>query len=96
MLKDIRYKYPGFLLDVTYPEQGADYITAVRLTNDDYATPGGIRIASTLEDVLAAYGTGYKENNGFYKYTQGLSALEFSIKNGNVTQILYSYDFENA
>jgi len=92
--KDIRYKYPGFLLDVTYPEQGEDYVTGIRFTEDKYTTPGGVTIGSAFEEVTAAYGADYTEKNGFYKYTQGKSTLEFSIVNGRVAQILYGYNFD--
>jgi len=94
--KDIDYNYTGFVLTVTYPERGEDYITSIQLTEDKYTTPGGITIKSTLEEVVAAWGTDYEEENGFYKYTQGLSILEFSIEGGLVEQILYGYDFENT
>jgi len=96
LAKDVDYRYDGFVLTVTYPETGDDYITGIRLSGDKYAIPGGVTIGSTLEEVLAAYGTDYQENNGFYTYTQGLSTLEFSIKDGKVVQILYGYDWDNA
>ncbi|MCL1951955.1 MAG: hypothetical protein FWF60_03925 [Oscillospiraceae bacterium] len=92
--EDIDYAYPGFVLTVTYPEQGDDYITGILLTNDDYTVPGGVTIGSTLEEVVAAYGAGYEETNGFYKYTQGKSTLEFSIIGGKVAQIVYGYLFD--
>ena len=92
--KDIRYIYPGFLLDVTYPEEGEDYITALRLTEDMYTVPGGITIKGTLAQIEAAYGTDYDADNGFYKYTKGKSTLEFSLVEGEVRQIRYNYLFD--
>jgi len=94
--KDVDYTYNGFKLTVTYPEEGGDYITGVKLLDDTYTIPGGVTIGSTLEDITAAYGTDYEETNGFYKYTQDLSTLTFAIVNGQAAQIIYAYDFENA
>jgi len=94
--KDVDYTYQGFKLTVTYPEEGDDYITGIKLLDDTYTVPGGVTIGSTLEEITAAYGTGYEETNGFYKYTQTLSTLTFAIVNGQVAQIIYAYDFENA
>jgi len=94
--KDINYNYPGFVLTVTYPEQGEDYITQVQFDNDDYKTPAGITIGSAFEDVLTAYGTDYEEKSGHYYYTQGLSVLHFAIKNDKVAQLSFEYDFINA
>ena len=94
--KDINYKYPGFVLTVTYPEKGDEYITGVKFSDDGCKTPGGITIGSTFEALTAAYGTDYEEKTGFFTYKQGLSSLEFSIKDGKVNQIIYAYDFINA
>jgi len=91
---DIDYTYPGFRLTVTYPEQGDDYITNIKVLDDTYTIPGGVTIGSAPEAVFAAYGEGYEESNGFYKYTQGLSTLEISIVDGKVAQILYGFIFD--
>jgi len=91
---DTDYTYPGFKLTVTQPEKGAPYIANIKVSDDTYTIPGGVTIGSTPGEVFAAYGEGYEENNGFYKYTQGLSTLEFSIVDGRVAQILYGYVFD--
>ena len=94
--KDINYMYQGFVLTVTYPEQGEDYICNIDLDTDDYATPGGIRIKSTAEDVFAVYGTDYREDNGHYYYSEGMSILHIAIKDGRVSLLAYEYDWDNA
>jgi len=88
---DIDYTYDGFKVTVTYPEEGDDYITTVKLSGDNYAIPGGISIGSTAEEVFAAYGTDYSEKNGHYYYTEGLGVLHLAIANGKVTQIAYEH-----
>jgi len=89
---DTDYNYDGFTVTVTYPEQGDDYITTIKLSNDKYTIPGSITIGSAAEDVFAAYGTDYRENNGHYYYTKGPAVLHIYIANGKVAQIA----FENA
>jgi len=91
--KDINYRYPGFVLTVTYPEQGDDYITQINLTNDDHKTPGGITIGSAFEEVVAVYGTDYREDNGHFYYTENLNTLHLAVTNGAVSQITYEYKF---
>ena len=94
--KDVTYKYQGFELTVTYPEQGEDYISGVRLLDDTYEIPGGVTIGSTIEDITAAYGTDYREDNGHYYYAKGLCILHFAITEGRAVRITYEYDFDNA
>ena len=91
---DTDYTYPGFKLTVTQPEEGEPYIANIKVLDDTYTVPGGVTIGSTPEEVFAAWGGGYEESNGFYKYTQGLSTLEFSIVDGKVAQILYGFIFD--
>ncbi|MCL2298800.1 MAG: hypothetical protein FWC27_01480 [Firmicutes bacterium] len=92
---DTDYNYPGFKLTVTQPEDGSPYIAAIQLIDDTYTIPGGVTIGSTLEEITAAYGTDYREDNGHYYYTQGLSVLHFATENGKVSQILYEYDLDH-
>jgi len=90
---DTNYRYPGYVLTVTDPDKGGDYITSVQLSDDTYATAEGVYIGSGFDEVTAAYGTDYKEDNGFYTYTRGRSTLQFKITDGAVTQIVYDYLF---
>ena len=90
---DTTYAYPGFELTITDPDRGENYITSVILKDDTYTTPEGVCIGSTLDEVLAAYGTDYKEETGFYTYTRGRSTLQFEIASGAVGQIQYDYLF---
>ena len=87
------YRYEGFHFTAANPEQGDSIILDIKLTDDRYALPSGITIgSSTLEDVIAAYGTGHWENDGFYTYTQGPYNLRFTMQDGKVIQILMLYD----
>lgn len=92
--KDVNYYYPSIRLTVTYPESGDPYLTNIKLEDDAVATPGNIKVqTSTLAEVIAAYGTDYKETSGAYTYTQGDGQLEFMIQNDLVIQIKYNYIF---
>ena len=94
--KDINYVYDGFVLTVTYPEQGEDYISGIELSNDKYAIPGGVTIGSAAEALFAAYGTDYEEENGHYYFKKGMSILHVAIANGKLAQIAFEYDWKNA
>jgi hypothetical protein len=90
-IDNTRYRYEGFDLTVIYPKQGSPLIADIKLTNDMYSIPGGITLGSTLEDVLAAYGTQDRKEHGFYYYTQDKSTLRIAIQDGMVVQILMDY-----
>ena len=93
--KDTTYRFQGFELTVTCPARGADYITGIRLLDDSFTTPGGVRIGSEAAEIFAAYGTDYRLNNNEYTFTRGLSILKIMVSaDGLVSQIIYSYDWD--
>jgi len=94
--KDINYRYDGFVLTVTYPEQGEDYISGIDLSNDKYTVPGGVTIGSTEQALFADWGTDYEEKNGHYYFKKGMSVLHVAIANGKLAQITLEYDWKNA
>ncbi len=57
--------------------------------DDSIATPEGIRLGSSLEDVTAAYGEDYTEEMGQYTYIKGETYLRFLISDGEVINITY-------
>jgi hypothetical protein len=83
------YYYSGFEL-TTYPLDDVDYISTIDFKDDTVSTKEGIFIGSSLDDVKAAYGEDYKEENGFYTYTKGDSTLTFIMENDAVTAITYT------
>lgn len=87
---DKTFNYPGFEL-VTYPNGDKDYISDIYFTDGTVATPEGIHIGSTLEEVKAAYGEGYTADDFgiYYTYTDGGTQLKFGTEDGVVTEIEY-------
>lgn len=87
------YTYPGFEI-TTYPLDNKDYISAVNLMDDTVSTPEGIYLGSTVEDMIAAYGSDYIESSGSYTYTKDDSKLQFITMNDEIIAITYLADVE--
>lgn len=93
---DKRYDYPGFSI-YTYPDgDSVDHVLQLVLTDDTLATPEGLRIGASAEEVKAAYGTAYEEVEGSFVYTKGNTQLFFIMQDGVVSSIQYQYVDPNA
>ena len=86
--KDKVYSYEGFDI-CTYPVDGKECINAIYLMDNTVATPEGVKIGSTKQDVINAYGKGYVESYGVYRYTIGNTELSFYTTNQVVNAIEY-------
>lgn len=82
------YSYGGFDL-YTYPIESTDYVNSIYFVDDSVSTPEGIRLGSTVEDMLAAYGEDYEEEYGVYTYTKDKSTLSFIVTDGVIESIEY-------
>ncbi len=82
------YSYGGFDL-YTYPQGDQDFVNSVYIVDDSVSTPEGIRIGSSQEEMLAAYGEDYEEEYGVYTYTKDKSTLSFIVTDGVVESIEY-------
>lgn len=82
------YSYSGFDL-YTYPIESTDYVNSIYFIDDSVSTPEGIRLGSTVEDMLAAYGEDYEEEYGVYTYTKDKSTLSFIVTDGVIESIEY-------
>jgi hypothetical protein len=85
---DKDYTYPGFKLR-TYPMNGVDYVLNVCFVDDSVTTPEGIMLGSSRDEVIAAYGSSYTEQNGSTVYTIGKTELRFRFSDNGVTAIEY-------
>ena len=83
------YTYTSFLVR-TYPVNDVDYILSIELRDDSVATPEGIYIGCTEEQVRSTYGEPTSEKTGGLEYTDGSCTLSFVISGGNVTAISYN------
>lgn len=86
--KDIVYMYKGYDLS-TYPVSGKYYISSVYFTDNTVSTPEGIKIGSTTQDVINAYGKDYEESFGVYRYKAGKTELAIYTTNGVVDAVEY-------
>lgn len=84
---DKTYTYSGFTI-VTRPEE-TDLVTSILLTDDSTATPEGVYIGSTAEDVTAAYGEAAGQTDTLLSYTRGGTTLNFILSGGSVISIEY-------
>jgi len=76
----------------TYPKGDDDYVHTISLRDDSIrTTEGRIYLGSSLQDVLDAYGDDYEYDNDMYKYTRGLTTLEFFIEDDIVIGITYGF-----
>ena len=82
------YTYDGFQLN-TYPLDDVNYVSSVVFTSDAVATPEGLEIGGTREDMIAAYGEDYTEEYGMCTYTRGDSQLAILFGDGAITSIEY-------
>lgn len=86
--KDKVYTYSGFQVGV-YPVNGVDKISFVYLLDDTVSTPEGIKVGSTVDQVIQAYGKDYTELFGTYRYTLGNTELSIYTKNKVVDAVEY-------
>jgi len=76
----------------TYPKGDDDYVHTISLRDDSIrTTEGRIYLGSSLQEMLDAYGDDYEYDNDMYKYTRGLTTLEFFIEDDIVIGITYGF-----
>ena len=82
------YDYGGFEIN-TYPQGEKDFVYMIRLYDDTVATEEGIRIGSTREAVIKAYGTPDKQDETLLQYDTNKMFLQFLLSDGIVTTVYY-------
>jgi hypothetical protein len=90
------YFYNGFEI-ATYLKDKTDNdrVYSITFNDDSVSTVEGICIGQTLDDVISAYGTEYKELQGVYtvyRYVKSGTLLSFSIEDGVIVSILYQVE----
>jgi hypothetical protein len=83
------YQYKDYIL-YTYSksDKGAEYVNGITFRTSKVSTKEGIKIGSTEDDVLDAYGKA-KPSYGVYTYKKGKSMLQIEVEDGKVTNIRY-------
>ena len=86
--RDVIYALSGVEIE-THVSGQSEIVRQIKITNDSQSTQKGITIGSSRDDVVKAYGNGYKEgSSGALRYEGGSSAIEvhFGVS-GNVSNI---------
>jgi hypothetical protein len=79
----------------TYPLENDDFVHTISLRDDTISTTeGGVYLGLNMQSMLDAYGDDYEHESGMYKYTRGLTTLEFFIDDGVIMGITYGLILE--
>ena len=90
--KDKRYSYSSLRIE-TVNNDGVDYISAIYLINDLFATKEGLTIGSPEADIEAKYGDGCSVDNGVYTYEgKDKTSIRIFTKDGAVFSICYLWN----
>ena len=90
--EDINYYYNDYTLYV-WNDNDSYRLIGIDIQGGDATTSRGIKVGSSVNDVTAAYGTGYTEENSDYVYRYDNNcSLRFTIEGGTVTFISYNQD----
>lgn len=82
------YTYSGFEI-YTYPDGDRDLIQYISLKDDSVATPEGIDLSKTKDDIISAYGSDYEQKGNSLVYTKGNGKLVFILDGDYITSIEY-------
>ena len=86
---DIIFSYPGIQI-YTYPAGAGNYIHTIGFFDDSVRTAeGGIRLGARIQNVFDVYGDDYSFETGMYRFTRGLTVLEFLVEDDIVIGITY-------
>ncbi len=86
--KDVTKFYPNYEILLAYPNEGDTYIYSVTITSDAIATPEGLEVGMTAEDVTSIYGE-TEPQGGLYVYAKGNMTLRVLTVDGVVDSIEY-------
>lgn len=86
---DKMYTYKHFEID-TYPQGETDLVSAIYLLDDLVATPEGLRIGSTKEQVESIYGAPSSQVGSEYIYEKDGMSLRIQLEDDKVSVILYA------
>ncbi len=89
--EDVNYYYPNFTLYI-WDNDGVKLTYGIDIKSAGLATSKGISVGSSVNDLVAAYGSNYSVEGMDYVYAEGNSNLRFSIANDTVVYISYNYN----
>ena len=89
MAKTYVYGNGAFQIQTT-PDNDRDVITSIVLINDTVQTAEGIRIGSSKDDVIKAYGESEEGTDTTLVYSKAGAKLVIVLTNDQVSQIVYN------
>jgi len=88
---DRSWYYSGFVVHA-YPDGDEDFILSVVLNDDANGTDRRVFIGMSYEDMVAAYGSDYEQNQDQFLYRLGSTSLAFIISDDFIASITYRYE----
>ena len=85
---DRMYTYPSVRLYVFAPVAGEAVISSVSYTDDGAVTAQGLRIGSTVADVVAVMGEPNEKSDARLVYRSAGAALTFGLRDGIVVSVV--------
>lgn len=82
------YLYDGLRV-TTYPDKSKDRIHSISILSDAYATPEGITVGSSEQDVISAFGEPTDRASSTLVYFAEGMKLQIIIRDGAVTNVQY-------
>ena len=91
--EDCIYSYAHFKIN-GYRETADSPVkaTSIEFTDSEVSTSKGVKIGSSKDDVIKAYGSGYTEQGNMIKYVSGKKSLSFIMSGDTVSVISYDLD----
>ena len=91
--EDCIYSYAHFKIN-GYRETADSPVkaTSIEFTDSEVSTSKGVKIGSSKDDVIKAYGSGYTEQGNMLRYVSGKKSLSFIMSGDTVSVISYDLD----
>lgn len=89
--ENLKYIYSSFVIDA-YKLSDKIIVTGIDFTASDVKTAKNIKINSSVDELVNAYGSNYEKQGSEYVYSIGDKSIRFNISGDKVTGIMYFYD----
>ena len=86
--EEIMYVYDGFRI-TSAPCGERNFIYIIELTSDAVSTPEGISVGAARDEVVSAYGYGYRAVGESLEYRSDTCILQFVVREGRVSSVRY-------
>jgi len=91
--EDHVFKYDDFTIN-GYKDNGVNIAVSVDFENSNVSTGKNIKIGSSKDELISAYGSDYTEQGSEYVYRAGKGTLRFRISGDSVAGVSYNFDVD--